>query len=227
MSMLHVFSHGGSSYIYDGESMLVARCSHEVALEVIKRDSSGDKIVNFNERDLIYAEKDLGRSVESPADEDAHYSLDSDGSDEGKMPRGSIVAIQLLIMGSCNLACSYCYASRGEFSNPSPGRRFMSTDTVYKAMKFAMRNAAPAITVSLLGGEPLLHPNFVEIVEAVYEGVPSNVSISVSVSTNGTVFRSDISECLKKFSVKVSVSVDGSQEAHDSQRRYASNPLNS
>lgn len=88
----------------------------------------------------------------------------------------------------CNLDCPYCYG-------PNADDRIkldLSLDNIYIVIDFLYKEGVESIVIA--GGEPLLHPNIIEIVEYIYA-----YDIKIALQTNIT--RIDI---LKKVILKIS-----------------------
>lgn len=130
------------------------------------------------------------------------------GLPEGVPP---LTTFYLYLTNGCNLACRHCWITP-KFVNgePDPG------DCLdLELLKKAVREAKPLglQSAKLTGGEPTLHPQFVEIADYLtYEG------LSLTMETNGTLIDAVLARHLKeKTSLwHVSVSIDGpSAEVHD------------
>ncbi len=101
---------------------------------------------------------------------------------------------QLIITRRCNLSCGYC-SEYDNFSQPVP------LDEVKRRIDVLHRLGAANIT--LLGGEPLMHPDVAEIVA--YAARKSNVSLV----TNGFLLRNGTIEALNQAGLNnLTVSVD-------------------
>jgi molybdenum cofactor biosynthesis enzyme MoaA len=101
---------------------------------------------------------------------------------------------QLIVTRRCNLSCGYC----NEYDNISEP---VPVDDLKRRIDALHRLGAANIT--LLGGEPLMHPDIAEIV--VYAGQKSNVSLV----TNGFLLRNSVIEALNQAGLNnLTVSVD-------------------
>lgn len=112
---------------------------------------------------------------------------------------------------TCNLACDYCCAE----SSPHAAARQLPVEVVRAAV--AEFVADGGTEVLLTGGEPFLHPELGELVDAVIEQVP------VTVLTNGMVFgrgtRRRTLEALDRDRVTLQISLDSATpELHDRHR---------
>lgn len=114
--------------------------------------------------------------------------------------------LQWHITHKCNLSCLHCYQ---EDTACSMSLQDMMT-VLHKYRKYLeLMNYEGQI--NLTGGEPLLHPDFFRIAEAV-----TSYGIRLGILTNGTLIDDDTA---RKFSalkpVFVQISLDGDEEIHD------------
>jgi SynChlorMet cassette radical SAM/SPASM protein ScmF len=130
------------------------------------------------------------------------------------LPEGvpPLTSLYLYISGACNLACHHCWISPGYDPDGSDGQ-FVKLAYVEKAI----REARPLglRSVRLTGGEPLLHPQFRELVALV-----SEAGLRIVIETNGTLVDDEMAAYLKQQGVSfISVSVDGATaEVHEALR---------
>ena len=120
----------------------------------------------------------------------------------------------LYLSNSCNLACRHCWITpRLVDGQPDPG------DVInVSALRVAVREAKPLglSSAKLTGGEPLLHPRFVEIVDMLTEA-----GLGLNMETNGTLLTVDLARYLKTETnlTFVSISIDGANaKTHDAFR---------
>jgi len=112
----------------------------------------------------------------------------------------------------CNLHCAYCYRDEemlyGKAQYLDPARLFDLLDAAPETLK--------PISVSLTGGEPLLHPRFSEVVRGLDER-----RVRFKLVTNGWHFDrvyEDLRRARKRLT-GISFSLDGhTREAHDTHR---------
>jgi SynChlorMet cassette radical SAM/SPASM protein ScmF len=123
-------------------------------------------------------------------------------------------AFYLYMSNSCNLACRHCWITpRFVDGNPDPG------DVIdVDALREAVAEAKPMglCQAKLTGGEPLLHPRFVEIVDLL-----TAEDIGMNMETNGTLLTADLARYLRDETKLdfVSISIDGADAAtHDAFR---------
>ena len=124
----------------------------------------------------------------------------------GRISRRPVVVWNLT--KSCNLNCSFCYydAARGSSASGidwNLARRIVE-QTKQAQIKFVL----------LSGGEPLLYPNILDLIEA----FTSN-SIRVGISTNGTLIDRNFAIKLKKTGLDYAgISLDGLEGLHNTLR---------
>ena len=111
----------------------------------------------------------------------------------------------------CNLACRHCWLSP-EFQK-NDGSTGGHLD--FNLFKQAIDEGIPLGlgSAKLTGGEPLLHPDFVRMVDYLNEK-----EIRVTIETNGTLLTKDLAVYLKENSTAwfISVSIDGANaQTHD------------
>ncbi len=78
--------------------------------------------------------------------------------------------MNLIITNTCNRACPYCFArSRVNLSDTQAGpmTQHISLDNFEKYLRFLEKSRIPML--KLLGGEPTLHPEFLEIVSRAHQ----------------------------------------------------------
>lgn len=132
------------------------------------------------------------------------------------LPQGvpPLRAFYLYMSNGCNLKCRHCWITpRFVDGKPSPG------DVIdVDALREAVAEAKPLGLhhAKLTGGEPLLHPRFVEIADML-----TAEGLQLDMETNGTLLTAELARHLREdTSVSfVSVSVDGADaETHDAFR---------
>jgi len=120
---------------------------------------------------------------------------------------------QIEITGKCNMRCRHCRAW-------AEAKVHMPIDVIRTILGFAKKNADPNFRLTVSGGEPFLHPSFIEIMETVHEfGIGD-----VIVTTNGSAVTDKAIVRLKEIAFKnlcIQVSVDSTiAEKHDAFRGF-------
>lgn len=129
------------------------------------------------------------------------------------------------IHSRCDLSCDYCYmyTMLDQSWRNQPIR--MSATTIDQATARIAEHAAThglqQLRVILHGGEPLLAGPAVlrRVVRRLEIELPPDVSVSVSLQTNGINLTESILRLLDELGIQVGVSLDGDSVAHDRHRR--------
>lgn len=122
------------------------------------------------------------------------------------------------VASRCNLACTYCYMYAHADQSWRLQPRFMSEQTVRdlgrRLEEHAQRIAPVSMMVVAHGGEPLLYPSLDFFFERLARVVQST-RLEFAIQTNGTLLDEKNLEVLKRHSVHIGVSVDGTRDAHN------------
>lgn len=132
---------------------------------------------------------------------------------EDAIYKTGFVHAQLEITGSCNMKCAHCRAT-----NEKPV--FMSLEKIGLILDFADQNKNEEFNLTVSGGEPFLHPRFVEIMEL----IRSHNFGEVVVTTNGSLLKPETLARLDALAfpnLTIQVSLDSTDPAvHDLNRGY-------
>ena len=139
--------------------------------------------------------------------------------------RGVVKAICLHIAHTCNLNCSYCFASQGKYHGE---RAVMDFETGKRALDFLIENSGKRhnLEVDFFGGEPLLNFDVVKrLVEYAREVEKKyNKNFRFTLTTNGVLIDDDVIDFANREMSNVVLSLDGRREIHDRFRvDYAGN----
>lgn len=114
------------------------------------------------------------------------------------------------LTSGCNLACRHCWLAPSFHPGGTTGGHLP-----YELFRLAIDQAIPLglQSVKLTGGEPLLHPEFMRLVDLLKDR-----KVRLTIETNGTLVTAELAQGLKERAVlsDISVSLDGSrEEIHD------------
>ena len=130
-------------------------------------------------------------------------------------------AISLAVAQKCNMGCTYCYASEGDFGGPAKN---MTQQMAREAVELLVAATQPGdrVNVAFLGGEPLTNR---EILRDATEYAASlaaegGIQVNFSITTNGTLLDGDDADFFEKHGFAVTISLDGLREDHDRQRPF-------
>jgi uncharacterized protein len=130
-------------------------------------------------------------------------------------------ALSLAVAQKCNLGCTYCYAQQGDFGGPA---RNMPLQTALEAVELLLRDASRGerVNLSFLGGEPLFNRAVIRAAtqRAVERAREKGVSLTLSLTTNGTLLDAEDADFLEEHGFAVTVSLDGLKEVHDGLRAF-------
>lgn len=131
-----------------------------------------------------------------------------------------IHALSLAIAQKCNLGCAYCYAQQGEFGGVPKN---MPASTSDRAVDFLIGRATPGARLNLafLGGEPLVNRPVLQSAtrRAARLARHRGVTLTFSITTNGTLLAEADADFFEEFGFAVTVSLDGPREVHDALRK--------
>lgn len=138
---------------------------------------------------------------------------------------GVIKALCLHIAHTCNLNCSYCFASQGKYHGE---RALMSYEVGKRALDFLIENSGSRrnLEVDFFGGEPLMNfdvvKRLVEYARSIEKEKGKNFRFTLT--TNGVLVDDDVIDFADREMSNVVLSLDGRKEVHDRYRvDYAGN----
>ena len=127
-----------------------------------------------------------------------------------------VKALCLHVAHTCNLNCSYCFASQGKYQGD---RALMSFEVGKQAFDFLIANSGTRrnLEVDFFGGEPLM--NF-EVVKQLVEYARSvekqhNKNFRFTLTTNGVLIDDEVIDFANREMSNVVLSLDGRPEIHD------------
>lgn len=129
--------------------------------------------------------------------------------------------ITLQVTQNCNMRCQYCsFSGEGILSRMHNSKK-MCLDIAIKAIDFFKKHSAASkeVDISFYGGEPLLAFDLIKRIVDYVNKVLSYQKVTFSLTTNGTLLNEEICAFLEKHAFVVTVSIDGPQAYHDSNRR--------
>ena len=133
---------------------------------------------------------------------------------------GVIKALCLHIAHTCNLNCSYCFASQGKYQGD---RALMSFEVGKQAFDFLIANSGTRrnLEVDFFGGEPLMNWDVVKQLVAYARSVEKqhNKNFRFTLTTNGILIDDEIIDFLNREMSNVVLSLDGRKEVNDHFRR--------
>ena len=113
------------------------------------------------------------------------------------------LTIQLDITNACNLKCIHCYHPHHQNDGALDFEGWIKILAQYQALLGKLR-LRPAIIIC--GGEPLTSPLLPKLLLELDNRFPN---VDICILTNGTVLRWDLLPLLRRFSMRLQVSLDG------------------
>ena len=138
---------------------------------------------------------------------------------------GVCKALCLHVAHTCNLNCSYCFASQGKYHGE---RALMSYEVGKRALDFLVEHSGTRrnLEVDFFGGEPLMNFDVVKKLVAYARSIEKEKgkNFRFTLTTNGVLIDDDVIDFANKEMSNVVLSLDGRKEIHDRFRvDYAGN----
>ena len=129
---------------------------------------------------------------------------------------GVVKALCLHVAHTCNLNCSYCFASQGKYHGD---RAVMSFEVGKQALDFLIENSGTRrnLEVDFFGGEPLMNFQVVKDLVAYARSIEKEKgkNFRFTLTTNGVLVDEDVIEWANRECNNVVLSLDGRKEVHD------------
>ena len=234
--MIHQYKLGGYNIVLDVCSGAV-HVVDDVAYDMIEMfaDSSREQIISamqekYAEQEGITADEieECYEQIVSLKENGALFVSDTFEPMAGELKKktaGVVKALCLHIAHTCNLNCSYCFASQGKYHGD---RAVMSFETGKRALDFLIENSGTRrnLEVDFFGGEPLMNWDVVKQLVAYAREIEKkyNKNFRFTLTTNGVLVDDDVIEFANREMSNVVLSLDGRKEVHDRFRvDYAGN----
>ncbi len=129
---------------------------------------------------------------------------------------GVIKALCLHVAHTCNLNCSYCFASQGKYHGE---RAIMSFEVGKAALDFLVAHSGTRhnLEVDFFGGEPLMNFDVVKKLVAYARSIEkaAGKNFRFTLTTNGMLINDDVIDFANREMSNVVLSLDGRKEVHD------------
>lgn len=127
-----------------------------------------------------------------------------------------IKALCLHVAHTCNLNCSYCFASQGKYHGE---RALMSFEVGRRALDFLVENSGTRrnLEVDFFGGEPLMNWQVVKDLVAYARSIEKDAgkNFRFTLTTNGVLLDDEVTEFCNCEMHNVVLSLDGRKEVND------------
>ena len=121
-----------------------------------------------------------------------------------------IKVLNICITNHCNQKCIHCYVNPGEKMNELSVQQYKKM--IQKLMKYGLES------VHVFGGEPFLYESLPELFTFLGES-----SINTSIVTNGTIFRKEVLDLIKKYNIFLGITMHGTKKTHEKISNNAGN----
>ena len=222
--MIHRYKQGGYNIVLDVCSGAV-HVVDEIAYDIIGifQDSDRESVIKaMAEKYPEVSESDIAEcyaQVSSLKESGKLFAEDNYEAMAGKLKEktaGVVKALCLHIAHTCNLNCSYCFASQGKYHGE---RAVMSYEVGKRALDFLVENSGTRrnLEVDFFGGEPLMNFQVVKDLVAYARSIEKehNKNFRFTLTTNGVLVDDDVIEFANRECHNVVLSLDGRKEVHD------------
>ena len=225
--MIHQYKLGGYNIVLDVSSGAV-HVVDEIAYDMIARfeeDSREDILAAMREKYAHFtevSEADLEECYEQIVELKESGQLFVPDTFEAMAPylkektSGVVKALCLHIAHTCNLNCSYCFASQGKYHGE---RAVMSYEVGKQALDFLIANSGTRrnLEVDFFGGEPLMNFDVVKQLVAYARSVEKEhgKNVRFTLTTNCSLVADDVIDFANREMSNVVLSLDGRKEIHD------------
>lgn len=196
--------------VYDILDLFEDKSVEEVAKELADRYEEKEVVDAYNEIQVLVEEGIL-------------FSDATDISDLSYNKENIVKAMCLHVAHDCNLKCSYCFASQGNFKGE---RNLMNLEVGKKSLEFLAKNSGNRrnLEVDFFGGEPLMNFGLVKDlvsygreIEKIY-----NKNFRFTITTNGVLLDDEKIDFINENMDNVVLSLDGRKEVNDNMRKTIS-----
>ena len=231
--MVHQYKLGGYNIVLDVCSGAV-HAVDEIAYDIIGLFEGSHKetvLATVEEKYPEIAKADIAEcyaQVEALKAAGKLFAPDTFEPMAGKLKQktaGVVKALCLHVAHTCNLNCSYCFASQGKYHGD---RAIMSFEVGKQALDLLMASSGTRrnLEVDFFGGEPLMNFQVVKDLVAYARSVEKEKgkNFRFTLTTNGVLVDDDVIEWANRECSNVVLSLDGRKEVHDRFRvDYAGN----
>ena len=200
---------------YDIIAMYKVKTENEIASEILKKYAAYPDVT----RDEVLACIEDVKSLEKSGKlftEDKFEKLAYGYKNNSNV----IKAMCLHIAHTCNLNCSYCFASQGKYQGE---RAIMSYEVGKRAFDFLIEKSGTRhnLEVDFFGGEPLMNFDVVKRLVSYARSIEKahNKHFRFTLTTNGMLLDDDVIDFLNREMDNVVLSLDGRPEVHDRFRK--------
>ena len=214
VSELHIFPHEAGYLAFHPETFSLFRLGATLG-ELLGDLRRGSDVATTALRRGIPPEE-LGEKLDA-----IRRRIESQAVERGlwgdEPPEQREVGFTLHVSNACNLGCLYCYAQGGDYGR-KPQRR-MDKGLALRAVDLMYQSFSNITSILFFGGEPLLALDVIEAVCRHLEERHARGEIAqlpeFKTVTNGTLIDAEAVRVIKRYKIRLTVSIDGPREIHD------------
>ena len=239
--MLHQFQTAGMNIVLDtcsGSIHLVDEVAYDIiglyqghSEEEIVRTMLEKYAAGQSDPSAVLSEADIRECIEDIRTLEKNGKLFTPDTYEAsanvfKNRSGNVIkALCLHVAHTCNLNCSYCFASQGKYHGD---RAVMSYEVGKAALDFLIVHSGSRhnLEVDFFGGEPLMNWDVVKELVRYARSIEqeNGKNFRFTLTTNGLLIDDDVIDFCNREMSNVVLSLDGRKEIHDRYRvDYAGN----
>ena len=225
--MIHSYKLGGLNIVLDVFSGAV-HVVDDIAYDIINMYESAPR------EELVRVMSEKYANMDGVSETDIRECLDDIDAlrDEGRLftpdtfadkadvlkkrSEGIVKALCLHVAHTCNLNCSYCFASQGKYHGE---RAIMSYEVGKQALDFLIAHSGTRhnLEVDFFGGEPLMNFEVVKQLVAYARSIEKEhgKNFRFTLTTNGMLIDDDVINFANREMHNVVLSLDGRKEVHD------------
>ena len=207
--------HSVDEVAYDIIAMYKEHTADEIAAAMLEKYADREDVTR---EDILECIEDIG-ALETEGklfSEDKYESLAYNYKSDSNV----IKAMCLHVAHTCNLNCSYCFASQGKYHGD---RAVMSFEVGKQAFDFLIANSGTRrnLEVDFFGGEPLMNWDVVKRLVAYARSIEGahNKNFRFTFTTNGVLLDDEVMDFLNREMSNVVLSLDGRREVNDHFRK--------
>jgi len=213
--------HSVDEVAYDIITMYESATKEEIKAFILEKYKDRDDVTD-EDIDDCFADIEELRAMGKLFTEDSFEPLANKFKEKSA---GVVKALCLHIAHTCNLNCSYCFASQGKYHGD---RALMSFEVGKAALDFLIKNSSTRrnLEVDFFGGEPLMNFEVVKELVAYARSIEKEAgkNFRFTLTTNGVLIDEDVIDFANREMSNVVLSLDGRREVHDRYRvDYAGN----
>ena len=222
--MVHCYKLGGLNIVldtYSGSVHVVDEIAYDI-IEMFEKSSTDEIVAVMLEKYPEAGEAELRQicaDVESLREAGQLFTPDTYADKAGALKQrsaGVVKALCLHVAHTCNLNCSYCFASQGKYHGD---RALMSFEAGKQALDFLVAHSGTRhnLEVDFFGGEPLMNFDVVKQLVAYARSIEkaSGKNFRFTLTTNGMLIDDDVIDFANREMSNVVLSLDGRKEIHD------------